>query len=683
MAAFYGRILNHLFGNEAEINVYSLEEETLRNMTTCDLYLNTCTSYELARYPWARAFLPDEERMVQSSVTFTKEMIRKLQSYPAGTEALLVNQNIHMALESISQLYHLGISNISFTPYAPEVKPVPEAHLAFVLQPVSFPEREGLTVVDLGVRWLSANTISEIALKLGSPLFLDSREFARYTERLAEVDYSLQKLSADKLSTESKLKIILDTIDAGIVCVDSNGCVNLVNRAAQEMLGIPAKGLVGKPAGEVLPEISFFGTRPEGASLIEWHGQELSVSIKLLELRNQSLGAFATLQRFDEEEHRQSSLRLQKTKKPYQAHYTFDDIFGSSPAIEKARTIARRMAGNDASVLIVGESGTGKEMFAQAIHNASARKEGPFIAVNCAALTETLLESELFGYTEGAFTGASKKGKPGLFECAHTGTLFLDEIETMSPSLQAKLLRVLQEREVVRIGSVEPIPIDVRVLSASNEDLLNLVKEGKFRTDLYYRLNVIPLRLPPLRDRREDILPLADYFCRSMGVSFHMSDQARAALLQHRWPGNIRELHNCIAYLRYMGYSRVELEDLPEQFHYRRTADPLPSSPAVGTLLPQEWQVMEALGELYGQHQGLGRQGIVSACAQRGYAISEHEVRLALQTLQHNGWLKVSRGRGGTTLSEQGYAYYRELIQKAASAGKSSFYGTDKGNPLN
>lgn len=428
------------------------------------------------------------------------------------------------------------------------------------------------------------------------------------------------------------------------------------------LLGLEHDDLLGYPAFRVLPELSFTGEASQPPHLLTIRGQELSVTVIPLQIRDRTLGAFAVLQRFDKEEDRQISLRMQKVQKPHRARYTFEDIVGSSPAIQKARDIARRMAANDASVMISGESGTGKELFAQAIHNASPRKNRPFIAVNCAALTETLLESELFGYMEGAFTGAKKGGKEGLFEYAHQGTLFLDEIETMSPSLQAKLLRVLQEREVMRIGSVTPIPINVRVISSTNEDLFRRVQENTFRRDLYYRLNVIPLHLPSLQERKEDILPLAETFCRSFGSVFTLSTRAQAALLQHRWPGNVRELRNCVEYLHHMGRGVIDLEDLPEQFHVRRPAvAAAPTIPAVGELLLQEWQVMEVLAALYRHRRGIGRQGIVQACAQRGVAVSEHEVRLALRTFTDRGWLVTNRGRGGTQLSESGYQHYLKL----------------------
>jgi transcriptional regulator with GAF, ATPase, and Fis domain len=222
------------------------------------------------------------------------------------------------------------------------------------------------------------------------------------------------------------------------------------------------------------------------------------------------------------------------------------------------------MAQSASSVLITGETGTGKEMFAQAIHNSSPRRDFPFVAVNCGALPESLLESELFGYEEGAFTGARRGGKPGLFELAHRGTLFLDEIGEMPPSLQMRLLRVLEERQVMRLGGAGLRGIDIRVIAASNRNLERMVAEGGFREDLYYRLAVLPLPIPPLRDRIEDILPLVREFQRLLGVAFCFEPEVESFLLQREWRGNARELRNCIEYVANLGIPRVGLADLPE-----------------------------------------------------------------------------------------------------------------------
>ena len=652
IAEFYGRLLAGLFDGIAEVDWFSLEDGTIRELRSCDLYLNTITDYDLMRSSWPRAYFPPESWSVRSAVTFTKKALETLRAYPEGTRALLANQSRHMAMESISQLYHLGISNIEFFPYYPESESVPEAEVAFAPGDADMAP-PGIPVVDLGARWLTANTICELALKLGAAQFLESPRFAEYTAALAEVDYSLQTISYHNLSMENKLELILNALDTGIVCVDENGIVTLVNRAAQELLCVTQDQVVGIPAAEALPDLSLTPSE-DAPRLLSILGQDLGVSVKSLGIRGRSLGSFAVFRRFQEEESCQALLRLQKAPRSGQARYTFQDIVGSSPAICKAREIARRMAGGAASIMLDGESGTGKELFAQAIHNASPRKHRPFIAVNCAALTETLLESELFGYVEGAFTGAKKGGRPGFFECAHQGTLFLDEIETTSPTLQAKLLRVLQEREVVRIGSVEPIPVDVRILSSTNEDLFARVRQGSFRRDLYYRLNVIPLHIPALRERREDILPLAETFRRQFGGRFTLSAQVQAALVQYKWPGNIRELKNCMEYLHYMGRSVIEPEDLPEQF---KGAVRAAEGPEDGP--PLEWAVLRVLGELYPTRRGIGRQGLVSACGGLGVPISEHEVRLILRAFQDAGWLTVGRGRAGTCLTEAGYAQYR------------------------
>lgn len=653
MADFYAGLLSGLFGAAADIYASSLEDKSIHKLRDCDLYLVSVTSYDLIYHSWARDLLPPAARTVQASVTFTREAVEVLRAYPEGTKAQLFNQTRHMAMESISQLYHLGISNIEFVPGYPGVEK-PSKHSVVFAPGEAELVPPGADVVDLGHRRLTANTVCELALRLGNPFFLESREFAAYTASLAEVDYSLQTLSYHSLTMESKLELILNALDAGIVCVDEEGLITLVNRAAEEQLCFRGEELLGRSAAEALPELSF-AKGPRLASIL---GRDFSVTTAPLYIRERPLGTFAILRPFQEVEEQQATLRLQKTPKSHHAKYTFQDIEGVSPAIRKTREIARRVAGSSASIMLDGESGTGKELFAQAIHNASPRRDRPFIAVNCAALSETLLESELFGYEEGAFTGAKRGGRAGLFECAHQGTLFLDEIETISPVFQAKLLRVLQEQEVVRIGSVSPIPVDVRVLSATNEDLSERVRQGSFRRDLYYRLNVIPLHIPALRERREDILLLAESFRRQFRASFTLSEPVQEALLRHRWTGNIRELRNCMEYLHHMGLKEVALEDLPGQFSDRACAG-IGSRPGVSG---REWAVWRVLGELYPQGRGIGRQGLVRACGSLGVCLSEHEVREELRRLHGAGWLAVAQGRSGTRLTEAGYARYLELL---------------------
>lgn len=233
------------------------------------------------------------------------------------------------------------------------------------------------------------------------------------------------------------------------------------------------------------------------------------------------------------------------------SRYSLDTIISRSPSMEDLKETVRHIANTRSTVLLTGESGTGKEVFAGAIHNLSSRSNRPFVKINCAAIPDTLLESELFGYKEGAFTGAIKGGKIGDFEAANGGTLFLDEVDSLSPNMQAKLLRVIQEREIKKIGSTETIPIDVRFIFATNKNLLKAVRENTFREDFYYRINVINLLLPPLRDRPEDIEPLIRHYIKKFNDEFSMNisgiePEALAILENYKWPGNIRELENCI-----------------------------------------------------------------------------------------------------------------------------------------
>lgn len=249
-----------------------------------------------------------------------------------------------------------------------------------------------------------------------------------------------------------------------------------------------------------------------------------------------------------------------------------DSIISRSKVMEDLKETLRTVSGTRSSVLLSGESGTGKEVFAGALHNLSPRRNKPFIKLNCAAIPDTLLESELFGYEEGAFTGALKGGKIGDFEAANGGTLFLDEVDSLSPNMQAKLLRAIQEREIKKVGSTKTIPIDVRFIFATNKDLYQLVREGKFREDFYYRINVISLRLPPLRERMEDILPLVNSFLKKFNRELDrnitgVTPEAMMMLERYHWPGNIRELENCIERaINYVTGSVIDADhiDLPQ-----------------------------------------------------------------------------------------------------------------------
>ncbi len=281
--------------------------------------------------------------------------------------------------------------------------------------------------------------------------------------------------------------------------------------------------------------------------MLQFGDTRVLVNVLPVAVKGATASSVATLQDVSHIQAMEEEIRREMYLKGYTAKFNFSDIVARDALTQRTVSLAKRFAATNASILIHGESGVGKEVFAQSIHNASDRRLRPFIAMNCAAIPESLIESELFGYVDGAFTGARKKGKPGIFELAHGGTIFLDEISEMPFHLQARLLRVLQEHEVMRLGDDKIIPIDVRVIAATNRNLEKLTKEGLFRVDLYWRLNVLNLFIPPLRARRSDILPLIDrMLSESENCTTHytISLGCRSFLESYDWPGNVRELKN-------------------------------------------------------------------------------------------------------------------------------------------
>ncbi len=342
-------------------------------------------------------------------------------------------------------------------------------------------------------------------------------------------------------------------------------------------------------------------------------------------------------------------IRQKHLKEQHIAPNTFDKTIGKSPAIQKTIFMAKKMAATDSVILIQGESGTGKELIAQGIHNASTRRNGPFVAVNFAALSENLLESELFGYVPGAFTGASRQGAIGLFEEAQHGTIFLDEIGDATLPFQVRLLRVLQEKQIRRVGSSKIIPIDVRVIVATNRDLKKLIAEGSFRQDLYYRLAVLPIHMPLLRERGFDILLLAKAFYKEQNrsqknlplpadVYFH---EVAACLLDYSWPGNIRELQNIIEYITTLSPTKApdisllpgELRQIPAK---ENPALPVPSTDKL------KQAICEEVFQANCCHRSIGRRSLAKKMQQ-----PENHIRLLLNELQEEGRILFRRGRGG------------------------------------
>lgn len=411
---------------------------------------------------------------------------------------------------------------------------------------------------------------------------------------------------------------ILDSIFDGILVTDESAIVKYVNPEYTRITGVARDQIVGRPLlevrpGAILPKV--IQTGKPMAGIFRREGDiEYVVDMAPILISGKIVGGVSVLK--DITEVKRLSLELKRVasrtdqlksiiRHAYKAKYRFKDILGTSDAIKRVVRLSEKLAHGENDILIFGESGTGKEMFAQSIHNESNRSARPFIPVSCATLTPTLIESELFGYEEGAFTGARKGGKLGLFEVAEGGTIFLDEVGELPLEMQSKLLRTLQERTIRRVGKTEESPVDVRVIAASNRDLETMVKEGKFREDLYYRLNVMRIHLPPLRDRVGDARRLATHFlekfCARMQQHLKFSPEVSALLSQYRWPGNIRELIHIVEFAANMSEDDIiHARDLPRALRTDPTLNLIKGNSLADIIRSVERKIIEERMKIYG-----------------------------------------------------------------------------------
>ena len=585
----------------------------------------------------------------------------KIISIPATTRALLVNDREESTYETLTLLYELGVKQLNLVPYHPGIPHDESIKLAITPNEAHLVPDSVEKIIDIGDRVLDSHCVFDLVNKLG---ILDQSGVRECLSTYLETIMSSSPAWKDALRhvTEGKqyLQLVLDVVDEGIIAYDANNNITLLNKICSRIFNKSSWEIQG------LHLKKFFSQRLQ--SLLDndtIKDQTFSINNTLYIVNkysipgnNEILGGILSFRECTEIERLEEKIRQSTRKKGYIAKYAFSDIEGGSESIANAMAIAKRMARSDGALLIQGESGTGKELFAQAIHTQSNRREHPFVAFNCAVVPDALIESELFGYEEGAFTGARKGGKAGLFELAHRGSIFLDEIGDISPSMQAKLLRVLQEREIVRVGGTTVKPVDLRVIAATNKDLKKLMRQGEFRNDLYYRLCALQLHIPPLRERIGDIPRLLKYFIERCGRDYVISSDALSVLESHFWPGNVRELENCVEYLvNIVETDTVGKKDLPPGIlsdvapgASDETSEPLLREGNAEDLLA----IMETINEYTSKGRKVGRREISRKLQCDGSHLTEQEVRTRLHTLREMGYVDIHSGRAGTKLTAKG-----------------------------
>ncbi len=672
---FYENQIKELFGELVTTSAYNVLDGSIKDIGDSDLFVVSTDAFK--NISDLKEYIPINIPKVEIAVTFTNKSLETLMNIPKGSNALFVNLSETMVREAITKLNQLGVNHINFTPYYPGAVLDKDIELAVTPDEARYVPKGVKNIIDLGQRVLDTTTIVEIALRLKFDYLLERTKFKDYFRSLAVNNYSFDQLFGKSFRMESQFEILMEIMDEGIIGVNENDVVIACNSKAVEITGITKNQSIDYTAVSVFPFLPFEECKIVRSKinnrLIKVNGVDINMSITPIIRGDEYIGAFATIQKFTEEEYKQHNLRIQLLNKGHKAKYFFNDIIGESTAIKKTCAIAMKMSKTDSTVLITGESGTGKELFAHAIHNESKRRNYPFIAINCAAMPDNLLESELFGYDEGSFTGARKGGKLGLFEYAHKGTIFLDEVEGMSPALQIKLLRVIQEREIMRVGGNKIISIDVRIIAASNESLEELVYNGSFRRDLYFRLNTLPIQIPPLRDRGSDIMLLFNHFKHKLNGNFTLSPEVINALLSHNWSGNIRELHNYVEYLTYIDKDMIYYDDLPPDF-YNKSMSTLKCNFDANTNLDTKLlkqlsgnRLDDYLFVLNALHIGFvhkipkGRLSISEDAEAAGRFLTQQEIRGILSDLNNLCLIKMSKGRGGSKINDRGIKVLHEL----------------------
>ena len=647
--------LKAFFSDYIDISGYSIREK-IKGTIPADLVVISSSIATSIVKP----YLPDNIENIYIDVVFPKESLEEVSLLPSNTSAMLVDYSHSTAIDIISLLHEIGITHIDFKPVYIDIKEenIPDVDIAITAGLLSDVPSRATKVIDIGWRRIGVSTLINIATKLQ---FLDQKleeKIILYATNHLPKSQGLTKALQASSSVKNQMEVVLEIIDDGIAVIDNQGNFVHCNKNLCHILNLNENDLKNKNINQLNFKTSLqnniFKMDVLENQLVELEktGKKLVVTKREIKALDNRFGSVFIIKDVTQIESLESQLRKQLSRRGHVAKYQFDDIIGISQIMMECINKAKKIASIDATVLITGETGTGKELFAQSIHNYSIRKKCPFIAINCAALPSNLLESELFGYEDGAFTGSKKGGKRGLFELAHMGTLFLDEVGDIPLDVQVKLLRVLEEREMMRVGGTDIIPVDVRIIAATNRKFQDLINDGKLRKDLFYRLNVLGLCLPPLRNRKSDIPELIQSILTDIDCLDKIIDKnLLKVMLGYKWDGNVRELKNCVEYMGYLGGNTLTIRDLPESFLIS-DSDPGDES-FFKELHHQESLIGKSILEIL-TFRNAGRRLLFDLLIKQGIETSEYEIRKILDYLQKKQLLVFGKGKKGAELTEKG-----------------------------
>ena len=611
----------------------------------CDLLIFSCEEVKQI----CNHIINVDLNYIVSKRVIKHQCIDEILNIPRGTDVLLVNDIPSSCEEVVRQLKSQGLDHINYHQYYPGIKSYKNLDIAITPGESHLVPGEISNIIDIKSRHLDVSTLIEILIKLNCMDKYRSIVSSYFYRDMINVSTKYIKKSQESTRLKDLLTNLLDNQKNGIIYTNINNKVIVLNEESLRLLDINKENILSKDIYEILPALK--------DDIININNKKILVSKEKIQDNYIYSGNMIILNEVKHIHKIDEELRRREKIKENQAKYTFDDMVGNCSSILKNVKLAKKVAKTNSTVLIQGETGTGKEVLAQAIHNESERKDYPFVAINFAAIPENLIESELFGYEDGAFTGAKKGGKEGLFKKAHKGTIFLDEIGDASLYLQSRLLRVLQEREITPVGSTENIPIDIRVIAATNKELLQEVKLKNFREDLYYRLNVMPMYSIPLRERKTDIKLLLQYYLFKItkveNIEEFFTKEAIEMLINYNWPGNIRELVNVVEYVSTIKESgiKIDITYLPKYIIENcNSSNLLIEKEHHKSLNESEIWVLK---KIY-KYEGIGRRTLSLLAKEEDVHLTEGKIRTIMAKLKKEGYIEIYKGLKGTKILEKG-----------------------------
>lgn len=660
----YENQLKDFFGDCVEIKGYSIKELEKKkfNEEKIDADVIVITYPDITNL--IGSYYSENAEIVYLMRTFDGETIKKLHCIPKGTQVMLVDYSETTALDTMAILYELGINHLKMHLIYPGIDEcyIPNINIAITPGQEKYVPLNAKNVINLGLHLIGVYTYVNIISKLDIMDEELNYKLYKYSTKIISPNEGLMSKIKDIWEIRSQWLTVLDAVDDGIILLDKNGMMLTYNIAVMKLLGTNGyESYNGKKYDAdvfeklCMPVINVSEMDNEFVE-IEGVNKNVIYTKRVIKWFDTVYGFLIIIKDVTQIQKLENNLRIQLASRGHQAKYYFTDIVYESEAMKDCIDRAKKISKINSNILITGDSGTGKELFAQSIHNNSARKNKPFVAINCAALPVDLLESELFGYEEGAFTGAKKGGKKGLFELAHNGTIFLDEIGDLPLNVQAKLLRVLQEKEVMQIGSSSLIPIDVRIIAATNCNLKEVVNENKFRKDLYYRLNNLRLHVPPLKDRKEDIKKLIDYFiAHSEYKNKKINEQLYLFLIDSKWEGNVRELKGCIESMLSLGDDVLTIKDLPYDYQAdinlttetNFIENKTDANDTSQYFFPNEMIIVNQIIRIF-KIRPMGRRRMVEQLKNEGIHTTEYKVRKIIDKMYELNLIEYGKGKKPT-----------------------------------